>query len=173
MDEAAGTFSLAEQYLADMLADCPTFQALCGDNGFDAVDRIWFDALPDPADGEAYTVSEHQSYRPNALISTDRYTTKASGAESDGSFGTDSSIQHTITIVRSTPSGDFKEVDRSWKNVFGQIVDELNERKGLAGFLSFSTLNVIEWFRTHPRAIADEGDAQYVMIQVVTEVGST
>jgi len=154
-------------YLKDMLVDCPTFALIVPVN---TEDHVHDNALPLPSNGEYLTKAEYQTYRPFAILSTTRFQGRADGANASGASGTAYSIEHVIQIERNTPAGDAIVVGDEWERIVSAIEDELNARKGLAGFLAATSIEATETSRSHPTLIEECGDFQYAMFRVRTEV---
>jgi hypothetical protein len=163
----SGVRSRAMGYLKDMLVDCPTFALIVPVN---TEDHVHDNALPPPSNGEYLTKTEYQTYRPFAILSTTRFQGRADGANASGASGTAYSIEHVIQIERNTPAGDAIVVGDEWERIVSAIEDELNARKGLAGFLAATSIEATETSRSHPTLIEDFGDFQYAMFRVRTEV---
>ncbi len=123
---ASGSICLAEEAMRTALASCTSFQTLVGaESAEEAAARVYIDALPPPADDVAYTDEELEEYRPYALIDTgdDAFTTREIASYQWTTFG-----EFNIEIERSITeehAADVAEVERTWKNAIGGIIDDL------------------------------------------------
>ncbi len=126
--EPAGALSLPEEYLRAMLADSAAFRTLCGAaDAAGALDHIYRDGLPPPADGREFTPAELSALRPHAIIflaDSDGLTLDRDSAE-----GFLASGRAMIALERDCPSslGDepTSDANRQWKNIIGQIMYDL------------------------------------------------
>lgn len=169
----ADSKTLSEGYLVDTLVACQTFVNLCVGN--DAEGCVYVRRLPRPESGAAYTRAELEGLRPYALIEcVDAETdSRAESVNSDGSWDTVyGPMKHRVVICRNTPvdAEGSDDVDCLWDEIVRGIEKELNELKGVGGYLAFTKSKVMDVGRTHPTDVAEEGDAQYGVIELITEV---
>lgn len=171
--QAQGNYALRELHLAAGLADCPAFQALCGVSGdtaaAGAASRIHFKrVLPLPANGDEYSLAEIQALRPYAVI-----WTQDSAVDWDASPGVGGHHRAglRIRLCRNVPDElTEQQVDMSWDNIVGLILDQLLLRSGRAGFLAASyAIDPEGWYRSHPNDWVSEGD--YQMAHIDARVG--
>jgi hypothetical protein len=163
----AGAISLPEKYLADSLAACATFQTLVGAaDATEALTRIHFEGLPPPANGDTYTAAEFEEYFPYALIYTPPeggFSKHADARGDDGALEFLGAGQIHIEIMRQIPAAiadDRAEVDRTFKNIVGTIVDELCDLSGQDTYFEFMHIAGVGPYRFHPDRAPTEGDGQ-------------
>lgn len=174
MTTPAGSLSLAQEYLRATVAASATFQALVGaDSAAEAIERIYHNGLPKPANGQTHTKAELQAYRPYGVV----YTTEKQGfsrsVESvSGHFDFAESGQLTLKLVRESPdsAGDdpTAAANLDWTNLIGQIIDEMCDLAGLADYLAFHTISLVEgpYWPQHPKLIETQGLWQGVELLV-------
>lgn len=155
----ASSKTLSEGYLAAMLADCPSFAALC--TGHTVADCIYTRRLPTPDDNET-----DEDYRPYGLIECVDTETQ-SRTEAVGT--TEYTMRHRVVIARTTPTADQDDADSDWEEICRDIEDELNDRKNTAGFLCFTQSKIASVARSHAADTPDVGDAQFCEIEIETE----
>ncbi|MEK6799385.1 MAG: hypothetical protein AABZ12_10500 [Planctomycetota bacterium] len=133
---AESAISLAEEALRLSLADSPAFRTWCGAaNQAEALAKIHHEALPAPANADAYTKSEIQGLRPYAIVWTDpedghRRERIAQGVHKDG--GT----LH-LRLVQNYAAGDAPgEASRKLENDAGKILDDLETNSTTSGVTS-------------------------------------
>ena len=169
MTTASGALSKAQDYMADMLAAGSAFQDWVGaDDSTEAAARIYQDALPAPADGNAHSLAELQGYRPYALIWTEPsggFSRDIDSAGSGNFFRDNGRVR--VMLEQDVPTAaesDVAEAELLWRNTVGDIIDDLSELAGVAGYLSVTHLSVDGPHRTHPDDVDSIGNSQYVQI---------
>jgi hypothetical protein len=150
----AGSISLAQELLRVTLSNCPNWQALCGapDGPVDqptALGRIYHEGLPKPSGGgPVHTRDELIALRPYAVVFLPdaRGFSRAQDA-AGGTFEFLASGSMRLRLYRncpesynSEPSGD---ANLDWKNVIGQILDDLCGLAGQEGYLCFDAIRVV------------------------------
>ena len=168
----AGTLSKAQGYLRDTLAASSTFQELVGaGSAADAKGQIYHEGLPDPDDGEAFTLAELQKLRPYAVIWTAaengfQRTFESSGA--DDTFDASGSLIMRLERDAPPPKNDepASTLNTDWLNVVGQILDDLCELRRGAGYLMFETVTLEEWYWSDPVLAETQGQFQGARIRV-------
>jgi len=122
LTEPYGPLIRAEYALAVTLANCTEFQEITGAADADeALESIYFEKLPPPADLSEYTLSELQGYRPFALITPIEHETRRVG--SPGSW--DDSGALMVQIERDVPellSDDDAAAMMEFKGILGRIL---------------------------------------------------
>lgn len=170
---AAGSVSLSKSYLREQLANCSTFQTLCGvSTKANALPFIFYDSLPEKTDGTEYSLAELQAVRPHAIISLIDRVSTPQGVSGNGAFSMSRTFTHEIRLERNVPSaiaGDAGEVNLTWDNIWGSIMDELEALSGQAGYLACSLQKSDGPYRTHPEDHPNIGDAQQVTLVATTQ----
>lgn len=151
MTTPAGCLSLAQEYLRQTLAACATFQTLCNlDNAAHAAERIYHEGLPEPGEGDTHTLQELQSLRPYAIV----YTAEESGFtrtyEATGTrFEFDDHGRLMIRLERDSPDNANDQpttpANLDWRNVIGEIIDDLCKLAGTPGYLACQTIGLVEF----------------------------
>jgi hypothetical protein len=123
---AAGAMTKAEEHLADMLADCPTFRTLSGTvSRAKARGKIFLDELPVP-EGEVYELAELADYRPCAVIGSDPEGGCRVRVDSMNSAGFGGAIICTLfDSVSEEIIAQPSEAKRRFKNAVDGIVGDL------------------------------------------------
>ena len=166
MTAPAGSLMLAQDNAKKTLADVTAFRTWAGAaDQAEALDRIYHDGLPPPADREGYSKDELELYRPCALIWTEEDA--GFGAEAIATSGDAFEWQGrgkiVITFEQNVPpeiAEDLAEVDLRFKNSIGQIIDGLTDLFGGAGYLACLDLTMDGPFRVRPDNEPDQGDWQ-------------
>lgn len=162
---ASGPITKAEEHLANMIANCATFQSITSsDDAAEAIDHVYFDSLPVPAGNlPQHSAAELQSYRPFALVYSDessviRYTLR--GIDASGfRFGQRGTVKFFLEIdIDPDDSDEPQEAERKVKNSFGKIIDELAELAGQPGYIAASSIDFTGPVRAHPDDVQDVGD---------------
>lgn len=170
MTAPAGCMSLAQEYLRITLANSATFQALVEhvDDVDSTKESIYHEGLPAPADGDAYTAAELEAYRPYAVVSTREEQGFGKRRDALGAFVDSGFLM--LEIVRTSPEDlldDRAELDLTWRNIIGQILDELEALAGTAGMLDIKALNLVAGpDRMHPDPAEAQGDTQFATVEV-------
>ena len=143
MTAAVGCVSLAQEHGKKTLADCPSFRSWCGaDNQADALGHIFDECLPKPASGGVHTIEELQRYRPCAIFftaTTEGLIKTGRSSIGDGSFGfSEQGALHVLLMADVPPkiADDPAELDVRFKNLIGQIMDDLSDLAGKGGYLA-------------------------------------
>lgn len=149
MDAPAYDISTAKDLLRTMLANTTAFRAWDGASYTveQAKARIYFDALPPPADGDQYTAAELVALRNCAIVAKHpsenvRWTFDACGGDHFIASGV-----VVVMLFRTIPEADRDDIgsaERSMENFVGQLVRSgdvnnpgLCELSGRSGYLSF------------------------------------
>lgn len=170
---AAGTVSSAEEALGRTLAACTAFQGDGGDET-SARQRIFYHALPPPANDGEYTAAELAAYRPCALIYTD--FPRGYRWHKVGSFAWDDSGRLALELEWTVPEAvatDEAEVARRFSNWLGTVMqlraNEADEQRGLIDlfdlapyadhqFLAGAQIDVVDVTRTAIEQVEKIGD---------------
>lgn len=168
---AAGPISLAEDYLKATLAASATFRTLVEAEDAEAAEAsIHNDALPAPAAADGvYTKTELEGYHPYALVDTDpdggyQMVFSAVGA---GGYEYGDSGKLILRLARLVPADtDVAAVERSWKNTIGQILTEMGDVAGTAGYLAITGMTLVSLDRFHPDNEPGMGDAQGATVAI-------
>ena len=165
-----GELSKAQDNLRTQLADSSEFRTLVGAaNQAQALDDIYQDVLPDPADGVEYTQAELIALRPYALIGMsdeDGFSFEHVSTGTSYDFTPRSTLE--LWIVRDLPSGeDGTTADLTWRNIVLTIMEEIADLAGQAGYLAFTGIDLIALHRNHPDLEPTQGDNQLAMLRVV------
>ncbi len=169
-----GELSLAQDFLRTQLADCAEFRTLVGAaNQAQALDDIYQDVLPDPADAVEYTQAELIALRPYALIgmsNEDGLTLEHVSTGSSFDFSPSGTFE--VWIVRDLPGAeDGTTADLTWRNIVATIVTELAALAGQAGYLAFERIELVALHRNHPDLAQTQGDNQLAMLRVEWRTG--
>ncbi len=153
-----GCFSLQVEYTRDMLAACTAFQKWTGEpDASRAKERIYFDRMPDPANGKTYQKGELQARRPFAYIFIPDKGSFQRNLTSTTTFNESGSVE--IYLEQEVPASDdqfgpSEDARLEWYNWIGLIIggnpDEATT--GLcdlrvaetAGHLRFETIRVVD-----------------------------
>jgi len=167
--------SLAQEYCANLLASTDSFQSLVDVSTVaDALDSIYHEDLPDPADNGIYTRNELEEYRPYALIRSGEgpaFERIAVASASGGAQSFDQAGTFEIKLIRSVPPRllDHKAAaDQEWKNIVGLILDQMCANGGTNHtYLSPSRVTVQQaiW-RNRLDEVDDIGEYQGAILEV-------
>src|SRR6185503_8661449 len=143
----------------------------------EALPFIYQDGLPPPADQNEYTLQELQAYRPFAQIwtNTEAGLTKKRISRDGARLGFAAAGEIRIEIFRDVPpqiANDPAEIDRTFGNYVGQIIDELCDLSGAAGYLEFDQITLEHIHRTHPDHLPTQGDSQWCLLALHYDEGS-
>ncbi len=169
---AQGAITLAEQDLANTLADCHAFQEWLGvASAEDALARVYFDGLPPPGEGrESYSADELAELRPYAVIWTDEDAGFRRSLDSSGvAFGFSDSGRLHVELVQEVAvadQADLSTADRRFKIALGSILDGLAELAGQPGYLTATHFQTKGPLRPHPDSEDGEGPWQWAKIVV-------
>lgn len=153
-----GCFSLVVDHTRDMLAACTAFQKWAGEpDASRAKERIYFDRMPDPANGKTYQRGELQARRPFAYVympdkqSFQRNKTSKTTFEESGTVEIYLEQEVPASDDQFGPSGDAR---LEWYNWIGLIIggNDGEATTGLcdlrvsaaAGHLDFETIRVVD-----------------------------
>lgn len=153
-----GCFSLQVEYTREMLAACTAFQQWAGEpDASRAKERIYFDRLPDPANGAIYQPGELQSRRPFAYAYHPDKNSFRRNLTSTTTFDESGSVE--IYLEQEVPTsedqfGPSQDARMKWKNSIGLIIggNPGEATMGLcdlrvnaaAGHLMFDSIRVLE-----------------------------
>lgn len=171
LETAAGVIALNEDLLATTLANCTTVQTFLGAaNATEALARIYFGALDQPADGaDAHTAAELASLRPFVLLWTD----EQAGIQLDFSSlgGADGwHLRPTRGVITcrfevAAGSGTPQEEERIVKNAVGKMAQSgdnanpgLVELAGRPGYMAISRLVIRGPWRSDEDEVPHIGD---------------
>lgn len=124
----AGSISLAQENFRVTIADTATFRQLveAADRAA-ALEHLYHDGLPEPANGTEYTKEEIQDYRPWGIVFTDDHRGFRRRKVSTGGFRSSGRLR--LRLCRECPNptadGPNSEAVLEWKNIVGQIIAEL------------------------------------------------
>ncbi len=125
LETAVGGISLAEHTLAATLAACTQWQDDTDSaSASEALESIYFDALPPSDDRNAFTAEELTELRPYAIISTDPYS-EGWGASRIAAECWDDFGVLFLTFEYNTPEeylADNQGLMRWFKNKLGRII---------------------------------------------------
>lgn len=175
MTEPAGSLSLSQSYLRAMLSECAAFQTwVSAANATEALASIYYEGLPDPADKNVgYTRDELESVRPYAVIFLDEEEGFLKSHIATGSsYDFEDHGRLKLRLEQDAPDdvGDEPNSDANlrWKNVIGQIIDDLCGLAGTAGNLAFTEIGVdFGPYWGDPKRVPSDGVWQGVDIGVV------
>jgi hypothetical protein len=167
---AAGSISKAIENLRTTLADCSTFRNGVGaGDAPTALEHVFYEALPPPAEGSEYSAAELVGYRPYALVSMEVENGFQAAADAHGShFEFDESGVLSVWFednVEPSIAEQHGEISRRFLNVVGSIVDELQALAGTGGYLAAQAIEVV---MGPGRGALDERSAQgdYVALRL-------
>ena len=174
---AVGCITKAEQLLKDTLCACSAFQEWCGAaNATEAAESIYLEALPpDDVYRDQEEVERLIARRPFAQI----WTSEQDGltirriASPNTTSGTGTLYLRFERNVPEEIAHDYAEVDRTFKNVLGEILSSgdadspgLAELSSLAGYLDWEAIIIRSWTRTQRDDIPTLGDAQMAEVEI-------
>lgn len=174
--ELANQFwAIAEQTLANAIADCPgTWEFLCVADADEAKQgNMFIDILEPPDDGEEYSVkvdgvtkeSEWSALHPYVLLGTPGDEVGALNLfrrSSPDDFGCRGTVQ-VVFAAQPDLTKPTADQQRIFKDQIATILKELTDRGDIAGFLHFSEIDVQGYFRERPDSTEDLGEVQYVV----------
>lgn len=169
MTAPSGGPSLALDYLKTTLANSAAFQTLVGaEDATEAKASIYLHSLPVPADANQYTLAELTGYRPYALLWTTRYEGAHEASDSAHRFRENGAMSMQIEQdVASAITTNNAEVELRWENTIGNIIGELFDLAGQAGYLAITRISANDGLhRTHPDQYATLGDSQWADLEV-------
>jgi hypothetical protein len=163
-----GAISLAQGFGRATLAASATFQTWVGAaDATEALDSIYDDGLPVPANKSSYTKAELQALRPFAMIWTDEADgfsmerTAVSGPSSLMDWQSSGRLElHLEMDVPAELADDPAGLDLSFRNTIGQIFDEVAVLAGAGGMLAITSMAVsFGPYRTDTDKVPQQGDA--------------
>lgn len=124
-----------ENNLCEVIAELPSFQTFCGaSSAMSAVNHVWMEQLPEPANGEAYNEIEKTLYNAHAIVSSNSYGRSQLGDNDFNHYG-----GMLVLFGRLIDHTELKELDvimRTFKNQLGAMPGELlaytNQHGGIA-----------------------------------------
>lgn len=162
MTAPAGSMNLAVKYCRDMLSACSEFQTWTDSvDATAALERIYYEGLPMPANLRRHTKAELEHLRPFAIVYT---------ADEDGFtrelLATDAFSEHGTIILhleQNAPSdlGDDPSSDANiqWSNTIGNVVDDLCDLRvtAAAGHVLLLRIRLVERYWANANEIHDLG----------------
>lgn len=162
---ATGWIGKIYENLRVLISNCPTFQTWTGTaSAAEALERIHFERLPNPRDGEEHTLAELQAARPFAILGID--------TDEDGmvfeKIGGGAGIVYRpygrmlVTLEDNVNPNDLDDPRESFikfaNNVDGLLTD-FDELAGTGTYIHLNTFGVNEGpFRALPDEIPTMGD---------------
>lgn len=159
---ATSPLSLPKSYLAAQFAACPMWQQLAARNG--PLASVYFDSLPPPPDkAQAYTAEQLAALRPLVVIYSDEDTGLVFDHQSHGQVGFGYANSGTIKgylemAVAPEHADDPQHAIRLFENQIGQVITELLQLAGAAGYLAISNSRFTGPLRNHEDLRSEEGD---------------
>jgi hypothetical protein len=145
---ATGSMALAQENVRTTLAACATFQTLVGAAGpAEALESIYHEGLPRPADGRRHTREELEAYRPYAYVWTETFAWVQDAVGDGFEFHFRGRLGIYLTRDAIVPWDDRPDTDDTadWHNTVSAIVDELCGLAGLGGYLAHDGGEVECW----------------------------
>lgn len=172
---AAGSISKAEEYLRTMLADCDAFRTWSGAaNQAKALARIHVMGLPPPENGDVHTLVELQTYRPYVIVwtnETEGFSLEADAGGDRFHFAEGGTLM--LELNQDVPeeiTNNRREIYRRFMNSIGQILDDLQQLAGTAGYLTVRRMVVVDGpNRSDRKSWSKQGD--YVDVRIRLEWG--
>lgn len=163
MTAPVGSMAKAQDLLRKTLADCPTFQTWCGAaDAATAEARIFDEGIPHPHFGDSHSPDDLVARRPFAILYTEPeegFVATALAADNGNYFAGSGRLRAELEQdVPTEIAHDKGEADRRFKNIVGQIIDELCERSGWSGFLAFHRVSFSGPGRVEPDERPGLGD---------------
>lgn len=155
------SISIAIAALKLSLSNSSAFQSWAGvGSQVAAAAKIYREAIPVPASGDSYTLTELNDYRPLSIVYVDD-NSEGIKFTRDSSHGFMASGRLVFTlekVVNAALSEDDLRID-NWNDV-GAICDDLCTLAGdtSAAYLHFDQLYLLATERTDPNKVATEGD---------------
>lgn len=159
MTVPTGTLGLAKLHLRQAIADSATFRTWVGATSqAQALERIYYDKVPDPADGEEHTLEEGKALRPCVIVW--HVTSDSPSVASNGSTNTAQTLQaHFEWQVPDEIRDDSSEVAIRLDNTIDAIRAEMRQAKDQNGHLYFENDAIAEPYkRSDPDDIPTYGD---------------
>lgn len=173
---AAGSLSLTLDRLCDTIAKAAAFRTWIGASGSDADQntqakgRVFFDELPPPDTGGEYTREQLEALRPFALIRFGNYHSESDSTGDASSFATRSG-SCMLRFVEDVPDAihnNIPEIGRRIRNAVGQVLDDMEALREIAGYLTITSIDIPEDFQISPE---DELETQGVTAELEVLVG--
>lgn len=168
---ATSGISLAEQHLANMLADAPAFRALA--SGVTTAEQaharmIHYDALPPPEGDQAvHTPDELNKLRPFAILFTAEQNGYRRRRTATGCFVESGQIVlHLECNIPAALASDRSEALRRFKNSLGAILDDLEPLTEQAGYLAANAFDVQMLALEAEDAIPMNGDNVFAIVTI-------
>lgn len=156
-----GAISVSVDNLRTMLADSATFRTWVGaTTQAQALARIYYEALPPPANRNEYTLVEAVALRPFAQIWSAPHAGFTMRPDAAGAKSAESgslSIQFEQTVDSSITNAP-DEISRRFANVIGKIMAELDAVREVAGYLCFTSMTFSGVGRGSMDARSAQGD---------------
>ncbi len=165
---ATGDISLAQDRVAQMLADSAAFRTFAGVATAEVArsDAIYCDGLPKPS-GREYTPAELEALRPFALVFTETDDGFRLNCLAQGVFQPSGRI--IVLLERGVPAEDEDDVaklDEYMRNSAGAILDDLTQMSGQEGYVDISEIVFSGPGRVETKDVQDMGDFQQMFLQI-------
>jgi len=172
----SNTISLAIDALRESLSQSATWLTVCDDvhgtpeaplTQADVKDRVYRHALPEPADGKEYTLTEQAAYRPFGIVACEAPAGfRLNRATSDQFVA---SGRMGLILVRSIPSGlTDADADLEWENAIGGICDDLCDNSLTAGSLFVRRVEIADGPGRAPiETEQGQGEEQGVRLSII------
>ena len=128
IETASTCWTEIEQNVADMLPQLDSFQVFCGVTSPEAAEQyIHFEQLPEPADGEVYSISEQILYNAFAIISSAPNFSYGRVQLQDGDYNHYGAVHVWFgRLVDNTALlHELDAIQRTMKNLLGAIPGEM------------------------------------------------
>ena len=174
MTTPTGPISIARDALRRMIADCAVFRAWIGASGDNenqqsqALNRIYVNVLPRPANGRQHTRDELLGYLPCALVYTGHPVYDSQPlASREYSAGGVLMAKFFWEVPEEIADNDF-EIETRLHNFLGDLVEQLKGLAGVHPYLGEIELGISENFsRTKKEFREPEGD--YLDIEIMVK----
>jgi hypothetical protein len=164
---------LTEQSLATMLAATTAFQTFSGTaTSATAAARIYKDGLPEPENGNTHTREEHEHYRPCAVVylADEQGFTRRRVSDSDWNESGRIVVELWRTVDDVPDNEPNSTEDSTFKDLVGDIIDDLCAASGTATYLDFHTIAMLLWESCPTKLIESMGVWQRAILML--EFGS-
>lgn len=139
----------AEDNARQALADCDAFKLLVkASDATEAKESIYIDDIPDPEDEDSYSPDEILALFPLAVVSSsadDGFVLQPTATSHYSASGA-ISIGITRVIAENDDSSSF----RAFKDIIGNIAEDLSDGSEVAGHLVHPTIQIADIWRSKP-----------------------
>lgn len=169
LEAAADGITLAEQALANMLANSAAFRSFCGAADANAaLKRIHFDALPQPeGDAAEHSADELKKLRPFAIVYTAAHNGYKLTRVATETFAESGTLEMLLEDnLPASIAADGPRLMRRFKNQLGAILRELQTLAWQPGYLAVNSFDVVALAREAEDERENNGDNVFAFLSV-------